>query len=47
MKEWKRHWKTFVGILGLHRENGKENGNLRDCRGYIGTIQGQGLYVGF
>ena len=27
-------------ILGLSRDNGKENGNYRDDRDYIGLIQG-------
>ena len=25
-------------ISGLYRDNGKENGNYRDCRGYIGLV---------
>ena len=30
-------------ILGLYWDNGKENGNYRDYRGYIGTIR---VYIG-
>ena len=33
----------MVWVIGLRRENGKENGNYRDYRGYIGGIYG--LYV--
>ena len=29
--------------MGLYRENGKENGNYRDYRDYIGVILG---YIG-
>ena len=30
---------AYVGvILGLYRDNGKENGNYRDYRGYVGVI---------
>ena len=29
-------------LLGLYRDNGKENGSYRDCRVYIGII---GSYV--
>ena len=32
--KWKLEYVGF--ILGLYRENGKENGNYRDSRGYIG-----------
>ena len=31
--------------MGLYRHNGKENGNYRHYRGYIGAIQG--LYRGY
>ena len=27
-------------MLGLYTDNGKENGNYRDCRGYMGIIVG-------
>ena len=29
---------VHYSILGLHRDNGKENGNYRDNRGYRGYI---------
>ena len=35
--EGKRKRKLLQG-LGLYRDNGKENGNYRDYRGYIGII---------
>ena len=32
------HWGSSRVIQGLHWDNGKENGNYRDDRGYIGII---------
>ena len=31
-------------VLGLYWDNGKENGNYKECRGHIGII---GLYWGY
>ena len=31
-------------ILGLYRDNGKEHGNYRDYRGYIGIVLGLYIY---
>ena len=51
MKSWPRKqlcsaWQGLgFRVLGLHRDNGKENGNYRDSRGCIGVIWG--LYWGY
>ena len=31
---------SMVGKIGLYRDNGKENGNYRDYRDYVGYILG-------
>ena len=28
-----------MGYMGIYWDNGKENGNYRDSRGYIGIIE--------
>ena len=36
----------YTLILGLYRDNGKENGNYKEYRGYIGLYRDNGKEIG-
>ena len=35
-----RAWRVLASPLRIYRDNGKDNGNYRDYRGYIGLYRG-------